>query len=181
MKTTTIYNNYDLFDDENTNVAKEILLENGFEAEEITDELISSVIYDDDAENWEAAKTELENYFEGKTVIIYGNVGRWNGNFAGGIVTDDFIDGLYKAIKDCDYISITDSNGHLYIKSTHHDGTNYFEVREVTEKGIDYLNNWEYNWNDDRSKEYIHGQIVKRYSHLPNFAKVNYYSYSVQK
>ncbi len=98
MKTTTIYNNYDLFDDENIKEAKEILLENGFEAEAITDELISSIIYDDDAENWEAAKTELENHFEGKTVIIYGNVGRWDGNFAGGIVTDDFIDGLYKAM-----------------------------------------------------------------------------------
>lgn len=75
-----------------------------------------------------------------------------------------------EAMTDCDYVHLYDENGHFYMQCSHHDGTNYYEIKKLTDKGIEYLKNWEENWNDRRSERYVHNQIMKRYSILPNFS-----------
>lgn len=177
-----VYDNYDLFSDEAIQEVKNWLLECDYSEDEITDNIIYSYINDNDADNWETARTELENFFSDKyRCIIFGVVGRWNGTFAAGTIFDgdEIIDILNKALRDCDYISITDENGHLYISGTHHDGTVCYEVKILTDRGVEYLGNWDYAWNDKRTEQYVHNQIVKRYSVLPHFtAKV--YGYGVK-
>jgi len=175
---TTIYSNYDLFTDEMRAAAIESIIENSIEditEENITEQEITDEIYFMDEINWEDAKRELEDFFsDNKTYIIYGNVGRWNGNFKAGHIFTDFEDAFYKAIKDCDYWEFTDDNGHLLLKCSHHDGTNYFEIREVTERGAEYFDRWNYNWSDKRTEEYVHNQIINKYSRLPRFAEKVY-------
>lgn len=112
--------------------------------------------------------------------IIYSNLNLWEDyeEYAKEIlldreeeVTEDSIwEEIYKAAKDCDYVYIYDENGHFYLRCYHHDGSKYYEIKKVTEKGIKYLENWEHNWNDKRTEENIHDRIMERYSTLPHFA-----------
>lgn len=124
-----------------------------------------------DSINWDADKEQLEEFFnDGSKWILQGNVGRWNGAFRGGFIFDNFMEMFYKAAKDCDYIKFYDINGHFYFMCSHHDGTNLFEIKKVTDAGIAYYERWEEAWSDKRSEEYIHNKIMEKYSTLPHFA-----------
>lgn len=152
---------------------KDFLLETGYESDEITDERIISSINLNDAENWECIKSELEGFFNDKfKCILFGTVGRWNGTFVASTIFDgnEFIDTIYKGLKDCDYVRIADENGHLYVSGTHHDGTVRYEIKILTDKGVRYLENWESHWGDKRTEQYVHSQIMRYYSVLPYFA-----------
>lgn len=121
-------------------------------------------------EMWEIAKEELDKFFAGvKHIAFFGEIGRWNGVYRGGKIDKDFWKLFESATKDCRYIKIYDVNGHLHLTCSHHDGTCHFEIKEVTEKGWEYYDNWNYG-SDDRSEEYVMTQIFERYSKLPNFA-----------
>ena len=165
-KTRVIYNNYDLW--ENEEAAREYLAENGIENP--TDDQIWDELYYEDEMEWDAAKEELENFFDGKTWILVGEAGRWNGSYSVGTIFDDFMKMFYEAARDCDYIKIYDENGHFYLNCSHHDGSNFYEIKQITERGLAYYDNWENNWDDKRTEEYIHNQIMEKYSTLPHFA-----------
>lgn len=171
--TRTIYDNYHLWETYPDEDMKEALMENGYEEDEITDELIWRERYAQDVMDWDTAKEELSKFFihNGNKWMIFGEVGRWNGVYKAGTLFDTFKDFFYDAVKDCDYIHFYDENGHLYLTCSHHDGTCHYEIKEVTDEGIRYLENWEENWNDKRSEQYVHTQIFKRYSRLPRFAE----------
>ena len=62
-------------------------------------------------------------------------------------------------------------NGHLYIHCSHHDGSCEYEIKKLTDNGINYFDNWEYNWNDKRTEGYIGRKLVEKYSVLPRFAE----------
>lgn len=172
-KERTIYSNYDLYETYSDKDIKEILLENGLEEDLITDEKMWEERYFLDECDWESAKEELKEFFlnNGNKWMLFGEVGRWNGVYKAGTLFDTFDDFFYEATKDCNYIHFYDENGHLYLTCSHHDGTCHYEIKEVTDKGVEYLENWEYDWNDQRSREYVHTQIFNRYSRLPRFAE----------
>ena len=174
-KERVIYDNYDLWEkypDETIDmIAREC--EWVDEDEEITDKMRMEWRYHEDEVDWDIAWDELTTFFKGKTVGFFGSLGLWNGVYRAGKI-GDFEKLFFKAIEDCDYIKIYDENGHLYLTCSHHDGTNCFEIKVVGDKGEEYLENWEYSWDDKRTKEYIHNQIHKRYSVLPRFAEKVY-------
>jgi len=166
-KKRTIYDNYNV--DEYMEEAKQYLIDN--DNENPSEEEIWSECYIIDELNWNDAKWELEKFFDnGSKWILQGFTGRWYGAARGGFLFDNFMDAYNKATKDCDYVHIYDENGHFYIQCSHHDGTNLYEIKEVTEDGIGYLERWEDNWNDKRSEEYVHDMIMRKYSRLPGFA-----------
>ena len=175
-KARTIYNNYDLSETYPDKEVKEILLEQGYEEDEITEEKMWNMRYSNDEIDWEIEKERLENFFKyiGNKWMLFGSVGRWIGVYKAGTLFDTFDDFFYKATRDCHYIHFYDENGHLYLSCSHHDGTCCYEIKEVTDKGIKYLENWEDNWDDKRSEEYVHTQIFNRYSRLPRFAEKVY-------
>lgn len=173
--TRTIYNNYCLWETYPDEDMKENLMVNGYEEDEITDEKIWEERYFYDELDWEDTKIQLEDFFsKGNKWMLFGEVGRWNGVYKAGTVFETFEDFFYKATKDCDYIHFYDENGHLYLTCSHHDGSCHYEIKEVTDEGIQYLENWEDNWNDKRTEEYVHTQIFRRYSRLPRFAEKIY-------
>ena len=169
-KERTIYNNYELWENYPDDDLREMALELGWvdEDEEITDEDLWEWRYQEDEVDWENEKYELEKFFKGKTVGFFGSLGLWDGVYKAGKI-GEFWDLFYKAIEDCDYIKIYDENGHMYLTCSHHDGTNRFEIKEITNEGTEYLDRWEYNYDDKRTEEQVHNQIYKRYSRLPNF------------
>ena len=167
----TIYNNYDLWEDYEE-FAREILEEYD---EEPSENAIWNVINDQDSANWQDEEERLKEFFDdGSTWILQGYSGRWNGTHKGGYIFTDFMDMFRKATTDCDYVHLYDENGHFYLKCSHHDGTNLYEIKKVTEKGINYIDRWENDWNDKRTEEYIHDRVMERYSTLPHFAHAVY-------
>lgn len=161
-----IYNNYNLWK-EHHEAAEENLNLNGNDIP--TENQIWDEIYELDSDRWENVKEELTKYFSKGAWIIQGTVERWSGRKAGGKIFYDFNTLFNTVTKDCDYVKIWDENGHLYLKCSHHDGTNMFEIKRVTNSGLRYLKNWENNWNDKRSEKEVHTQIMNHYSLLPNF------------
>ena len=68
--------------------------------------------------------------------IVVGKLGLWNGTFDGGKV----IHGLKNSVHECfeDYNEIYYEGKMLKVKAIHHDGTNYFKIKQLTKKGYDY-------------------------------------------
>lgn len=174
-KARAIYDNYDLWEKYPDETLMEIARECEWieDDEEVTDEILMRWRYQEDENDWDNVKYELNNFFKGKTVGFFGNVGRWDGTYAVGEIGEFWK--LYdKAIEDCGYVRIYDENGHLYLTCSHHDGTCHFEIKFVSEKGEKYLDNWENNWNDKRKVGYVYGKIFDKYSTLPRFAQKVY-------
>ena len=141
---------------------------------EIPDSAIYDEIYDMLKMYWDDEKSMMEDFFDGKTLLVCGTCGTWRGNLAAGKVIA--YDELWKCWKDCDYISIYDEGGHFYIKASHHDGTNHFEVKLLTEKGAEYYDRWENSYTDRRSEREIHEALWNNahYTHIPHYAREVY-------
>jgi len=167
QKVRTIYDSYNLYETYGED-AKETLKIQGMPNPD--EDAIWSEIAEIDAKCWENVKHELERFFnDGSTWIIFGMTERWNGKFQSGHIFKDFMDTYLTATKSCDYSHIYDENGHLYLKCSHHDGTNCYEIKKLIDKGVDYLQRWEDNYDDTRNERYVHDRLVQVYSVLPNF------------
>lgn len=173
-KTRVIYDNYDLWNTYPDEALKEIALECEWvtEEDEITDEMLMRWRYGEDEADWDCEKENLTQLFKGKTVGFFGEVGRWNGVYAAGKI-GEFWELFEQAIEDCAYWKFYDENGHMYLTCSHHDGTCHFEIKEITDKGMKYLERWKWS-SDNRTEQYVHNQIYKRYSKLPRMAEKVY-------
>ena len=171
-KERTIFDNYDLDNNYPEDEIKEMALELGWveDEEEITDEMIWNWRYQESEDDWDCERERIDEFFEGKIVGFFGEVGLWHGVYKAGKI-GEFWELFHSAIKDCDYIKIYDENGHMYLTCSHHDGTNHFEIKELTKEGKEYLERWEDNWNDKRAEKEVHNQIYKRYSKIPRYAE----------
>ena len=110
---------------------------------------------------------ELNEFLSDKTMIMTGTIGRWNGSYSGGKIINCY-DDILSFFEDCGYAKIYDCNGHLYCKASHHDGTNYAELKVLTDRGLEYYNNHEYDYEESR----LYENLMKYYSKLPNFANL---------
>lgn len=164
-KERIIFDNYNRYFDE----WKQKYLEEFPEYEDISDDSLINIFWDEESMEWEDAKIQLDNFFDNAKLLLTGNIGRWNG-VSSGFDTFDTLDSLLDfALEDCAYFKIWDENGHLYVCGSHHDGTVSYEIKILTDKGKDYLENWEYSWNDKRTNTDVHKALIERYSRLPNF------------
>lgn len=168
-KKRILYSNYRL--DELAGVSTEWLIENHLEEFpdekdwEPTDQEVWDEIQFMDRCNWDDFEGDFKNFFNTHTFILQGYIGTWHGQCKGGFIFNSFRE-MSRAWEDCDYIEIYDENGHLYIRCSHHDGTNHYEIRMLNEKGQDYASNHYYD--DD---EEVHNKLMKNpYSVLPDCA-----------
>ena len=170
-KERIIYNNYDLWEQYPDKEIDIMARECGWidEDEEITDEMRTRWRYWEDEANWDNEKEMLENFFDGKTVAFFGEVGLWNGIYKCGQI-GEFWDLFSKAIEDCSYIKIYDENGHMYLTCSHHDGTNHFEIKILNDDAEDYYDRWSYG-TDNRKEYEVITQIYKRFSKIPRYAQ----------
>ena len=140
---TTIFDNSDV--DLYYDTAKEFLIEEGWDEDDIPDDVIWDEVGDEEARAWDdAVKYGLIPFLKGKTVLMTGKVQRWDGTCAGGRI-GAFEDLFYAFTKDCDYVRITDEDGRLYIEAMHHDGTDSMEVRILTPHAKALYDDWEYD------------------------------------
>lgn len=169
-----IFDNYDF--DNYEKMARESMEDIGFSPEGITDSKLYNCAKDLEQEDFTITLNELEEFFDGKTVMFTGAIGRWNGTHAGFDI-GDFDDLFSEYTEDCDYFEIYDDDGALYIRCSHHDGTNLFQVLTLTNKGARAFDDWQYSYGkyaklDDKE---IHKLLLNRkLTHVPQVAKKVY-------
>lgn len=176
-KKRILYSNYDisdLYDD----AAQYLLDEHGEEwgwrtVKDIPENKIRDEAYYMEEMYWDDFKVELSRFIRTNgTFLLMGDIGLWYGTRRGGFMFNTFEE-LSKAWTDCDYIEFYDKNGHLYLECSHHDGTNCFEIKKVTEAGIKfYETRDEMCWRD----EIIHQRMfaANRLTALPHYAHTIY-------
>ena len=162
-KKVTLYSNE--FDSERYEAARQFLLEAS--GEEPTNSEIFKELYVEDDINWDDFKSEYKEYFNTNYFVVKANLGRWNGRFnSGKILTSGWSD-FVKIIGKYDNISIVDNNGHLEVVGRHHDGTDYFEIRELNRKGDEYANGYHYDKSEPEDAQAVWNNF---HSRLPRLA-----------
>lgn len=162
-----IFDNYDL-DANYKDEALETLEING--NENPSDDDIWNMMTDLMQENEAAVFDDLEDFFSGNTFIASGTIGRWDGDHSGFMIFSSFEELLRTVLNDCELFRFTDVDGHLYMKASHHDGTNYVEIKAITKKGKEFYDDWCYGENSLNEKE-MHNELFtnNEYSMLPNY------------
>ena len=162
LKIRTLFSNHP--NDMNEDEIKEILLENGYEEDEITDDMIWY--------EWDFQTNEALDYFRWMvqeikgTFVVSASLGLWNGTFVGGKIIKG---NLWDACRACfeDYNTIYFKGKQLKVEAIHHDGNNYFTIKKLTEKGEEYYSNHYYNKSD---KEMV--ETLMRDSHYSHCIKI---------
>jgi len=146
--------------------ARQYLLdENG---EEPTDSEVWDLISNDIDIDWDVFKTNYKKYFDTHNFVVRASIGRWNGRFSSGkIWTNGWEDILNLA--HYEIFEIFDDNGHLKVVGHHHDGTDYFEIRELTRKGNEYAIG---SHNDKSETEDAQAVWNNFHSRLPRLAEM---------
>lgn len=171
-ETRTIFNNYydnDRFEDTAEYLFDEYADEEGWDTVEDVpaDEIWREMQFSDECA-WDDAKYDLEHFLkENGPMLVVGSLGLWYGNCRGGKICYNFRD-LAGAWEDCDYINIYDQNGHLYIECSHHDGTNMYECKLLTERGEQYAEDHGWDMYDSELHEKLWND--SHYTHLPHYA-----------
>lgn len=161
IKNYVFYDNYNLENLEEE--ARDELTERG--NSDPSDSEVWDEIYLLDEWNRDDARADLRSIFNGKYLAV-GTCGRWYGIYPGGFIFETFEE-LMSRFGCCDFIKIWLENGRLYVKGSHHDGTDEVEVKEITERGERYYDNWSYGSNDRTERE-VHWKMFKdsHYTHL---------------
>lgn len=125
---------------------------------------LEDLIYEENQRYLEDEQGNIEFYEEThgvKHYVILADLGLWYGHRDGGKI----VKGLWNAISACfeDYNEIYQDGKRVKVTAHHHDGTNCFEIRELTDKGIEYMERHE----DDMSDRELHTRLFKdsHYSH----------------
>ena len=90
---------------------------------------------------WEDFDTNLEYDTESNAeCVVIGSLGLWYGRENVQQKFDTLRKAISACISNCDYITITETNGVIYVTSIHHDGRNSFEIHKLNKKGCDVMN-----------------------------------------
>ena len=166
MKTKSeiiLYTNNSHDEEEARNRAKEVY------GDEISDANLWDFIAEEDELDWcefmDNVKYWDKTNYPGSKVVLHGTCGTWRGTFEGGRIFDSLQEAIQKAVDDKDYITIKiEANGELLVEGTHHDGTNYWYIKSLTAKGMDYLNRFDrISYNTDDRDTINHLLEVKGY------------------
>ena len=133
VKEITLFDNYNV--SENFDEQKKALQECNPDME-ITDDWVWESLSDCERDEWDACKDTLHDIFGDDIVIAMGKAGTWRGRFECGKKFSDIDKAISACVKDCDYVKVVQlGNGIVEITSTHHDGTNTFSIKSVSERG----------------------------------------------
>lgn len=114
----------------------------------ITDEMVWDSIRNMETEDWRNCEDVLRGLFGDNRVIVSGTAGTWRGNFGAAKLFNDIESAVNACIKDCDYIEVVQLPDRLIkVCGSHHDGTNVFYIKILTERGWTLFDNWDFNYH----------------------------------
>lgn len=129
--------------------------------EEITEETADQIAVDD---LYEYAREELTAEIDRHAphgIAVFASLGLWNGRRRGLKIVESFSDVL-RMCDDLMYVKIETTPQGLTVYAPHHDGTNIYTLRALTEAGA---NRWS-DYDDELEESLIHGspRTVRRYT-----------------
>lgn len=173
VKSIVLFDNYNNYDFED--MKKSLAELNERDIESISDDEVWDSIREEENKMFSIAKLDLKEMFgDNEKVIARGTCGIWRGKFDAIKIFDNIEKALYACIKDCDYIKIEIEGKKVKVSSSHHDGSNYFEIKKVTEMGEKMYDNWNYQY---RSRL----QGLSEYEILEKIWNNSHYSHLVGK
>jgi hypothetical protein len=102
---------------------------------------LNSMYLDDERIN---LNIELDN-----SILVIADLGLWNGRKQGYRIIGSNIKDILEFNRSCDYAEWYSDGYNIKGKQSHHDGTNYFEYREIrTNRNIDNLTEKIYNGDE---------------------------------
>jgi hypothetical protein len=147
---TTIFNNYNSYE-----VVEEIKLDLKADSEydDMSETELSDYAYDlaseYEREDWEEMISVLDRNLQTKW-IVSASIGTWQGRRDGYRIFDDTKEMLSVLCEHCDYIKVWIENNNLFIKASHHDGTNIYQCKVLTPKGCITFDNWNWGCGDGK-------------------------------
>ena len=91
--------------------------------------------------DWDDFITNLEYDKESNAeCFVIGSLGLWNESVDVERKFDTLRKAIMECIVDCDYITITETNGVINVRGIHHDGRNYFSIYKLNKKGCNVVN-----------------------------------------
>lgn len=116
--------------------------------------------------NWRDIEMEVKFRNERGSYLVVGTLELWRGPAEGGKIIDGY---LTDVLKQCfeDYNKVYWQDKNLKVSAVHHDGTNHFIIKKLTDRGIEFYNNHYYDY-DDRT---MHQKLFKdaHYTHSVDF------------
>lgn len=154
---------YDLFDE-----IKAELEDESEDDIEITDDRVWNKLYMLEDDYWANFESEYKAYFNTNDFVLLGDLGRWNGRYNVSKIINGGWREFAEMVAQYDSLTITDEDGHLIIDVADHDGSSHFEIKELTQKGWEYINLYSHY---DKS-EYEDAKTLWNnfYSRLPRLA-----------
>ena len=167
-----LYNNYDY--SENYASAREWLFttrQDDFDWEtedDVPEKMILEEMSFLEESEWAYFRSKCKELLMNGDCLLTGVCRRWNGPARGGKFIRNFHD-LVSCIEHLDYLKIIDRNGHLIIEGSHHDGTDSYELKQLTRRGREYARHYDY-----ARDEQLHTTIMNLnfYSKLPRLATI---------
>ena len=99
--------------------------------------------------DWQDFEDAYEDIIDRRRFVVLADLGRWNGRVKAKKIISGWNEFL-SCFNHLDYITIKDVNGRLIVEGSHHDGHDYMEFRELTEKGEELADN-PYKWYKDEA------------------------------
>lgn len=99
--------------------------------------------------DWQDFEDAYEDIIDRRRFVVLADLGRWNGRAKAKKIISSWNEFL-SCFSHLDYITIKDVDGRLIVEGYHHDGHDYMEFRELTEKGKDLADN-PYQWYKDEA------------------------------
>lgn len=93
--------------------------------------------YSEEFDFQEYVEKPMEELLEKKDVVMRCNLGLWDGTCEGGGIISTMKD-FWRMFEDCETCKIEETEEGLKIEVNHHDGTNYYMLRVLTDEGWDY-------------------------------------------
>lgn len=115
----------------------------------VTDEDVYNQIYFYQDCDWQDFEDAYEDIIDRRRFVVLADLGRWNGRAKAKKIISSWNEFL-SCFSHLDYITIKDVNGRLIVEGSHHDGHDYMEFRELTEKGEELADN-PYQWYKDEA------------------------------
>lgn len=73
--------------------------------------------------------------------VVKANLGLWDGRYAGGRIFGSLKSAIQAMVNKMDYVDIEeDERGNVTVTGHHHDGTNYYTLRQLNKAGEDAYN-----------------------------------------
>ena len=137
----TLYNNSNINYTEWFGYFKEHCADNGIDFSQYNEDSTEfhNWVYNTLEMDWDDFKINLKYDKENNVdCVVTGSLGLWYGTRD---INAKHFPTLQEAINacitGCDYITITEEDGTIFVKASHHDGTNQFEIHKLNAKGYD--------------------------------------------